>query len=170
MLVLVLGHGLLSWRPGSASTFVCMFEHEKLQVYQLTRELNREIARLTRIASKGNYDHIDQTVRCGGSMGRNIAEASGEWSPKEKAKFYRYAKRSGAECAARLDILVDYNMLREEDTVYAKELLERIIAMLVRLIHRFEGGAPGRPSKRETPSPSTSTRTDPNFPARARNP
>lgn len=156
--------------PQKPIIFAYMFEHEKLQVYQLTRELNREIARLTRIAAKGHYDHIDQTVRCGSSMGRNVAEGSGEWSPKEKAKFYRYAKRSGTECAACLDILVDYDMLREEDTVYAKELLGRIIAMLVRLIQLFEGGAQGRPAKREPASPSTSTRTDPKFRARARSP
>ena len=92
-----------------------MFEHERLQVYQLARELNREICRLTKIAAKGCADHIDQIVRGGASIARNLAEGSGEWSPKEKAKFYRYAKRSATECCAALDVMVDYEMLRESE-------------------------------------------------------
>ena len=123
-----------------------MFEHEKLEVYQLARELNREIYRLTKIASAGAYEHLNQLVRSGASLPRNIAEGGGEWSPKEKAKFYRYAKRSGAECAASLDVLVDYEMLRESDTQHAKELLRRIIPMLVKLIQLFESGGP-RPTR-----------------------
>jgi four helix bundle protein len=121
-----------------------MFEHERLEVYQLARELNREICRLTKIASAGPYDNVNQIVRAGGSLSRNLAEGSGEWSPKEKAKFYRYAKRSGAECAASLDVLVDYEMLRESDIKHAKELLRRIIPMLVKLIQLFESGGPRR--------------------------
>src|SRR5688500_10091745 len=132
-----------------------MFEHEKLQVYQLSRELNREIWRITKISSRGYSDHLDQLVRAGSSITRNLAEGSGEWSPKEKAKFYRYAKRSACECAAALDVMVDYEMLRESDIAYAKELLARIIPMLIKLIKLFEGGAPNRAS------PSTRTGTNP---------
>jgi four helix bundle protein len=146
-----------------------MFEHEKLQVYGLSRELNCEICRLTKIASKGNYDHLDQLVRAGASITRNLAEGGGEWSPKEKAKFYRYAKRSAAEAAAALDVLVDYQMLRQVDTNDAKNLLAQIMPMLVKLIQLFEGGAPNRPSKRNgDPNPSTSP--DPKFRARANSP
>ena len=126
-----------------------MFEHEKLQVYHLSRELNREICRLTKIASKGCADHLDQVVRCGASIPRNLAEGTGEWSPKEKAKFYRYARRSATECCAAMDVLVDYEMLRESDVAHAKELLARIIPMLIKLIKLFEGGAPARKENKE---------------------
>jgi four helix bundle protein len=149
---------------------VSMFEHEKLQVYQLSRELHREICRLTKIAGRGHHDHIDQLVRSGSSISRNIAEGSGEWSTKEKAKFYRYAKRSATEGAAALDVLIDYEMLRDEDIIAAKELLARIIPMLVRLIQLFEGGAPQRGRAPKSASPSTSTGTSPEFRARARSP
>jgi four helix bundle protein len=151
-----------------------MFEHEKLQVYQFARELNREICRLTRICSKGSYDHIDQLVRCGSSIARNIAEGCGEWLPKEKAKFYRYSKRSAGEAVAALDILVDYQMLREADTAPAKELLAKIIPMLVKLIQLFESGGPKTKARDEgqdeNPIPRTSTSPVPNNRARARSP
>ena len=148
-----------------------MFEHEKLQVYALSRELNREICRLTKVAGRGHHDHLDQLVRAGSSIPRNIAEGSGEWSPKEKAKFYRYAKRSATEGAAALDVLIDYEMLRDEDTVAAKDLIARIIPMLVKLIQLFEGGAPNRRAgAANAGGPSTSTSPAPKFRARARNP
>jgi four helix bundle protein len=157
-------------RPGELCTFAPMFEHEKLQVYQLSRELNREICRLTKVASKGCADHIDQIVRCGASISRNLAEGSGEWSSKEKAKFYRYARRSATECCAALDVLVDYEMLRESDVAYAKELLARIIPMLIRLIKLFETGGQRRSDGQEFPRPSTGTSTSAEYRARSQSP
>lgn len=139
-----------------------MFEHEKLQVYQLGRELNREFARLAKLAGKGAYDHVDQLVRTGASITRNTAEGCGEWMPREKAKFYRYAKRSATEAAACLDVLVDYQMLREEQTRHAKELLGRIIPMLLKLIQKFEGGDVRTSSGGNgVDRPSTGTSTSP---------
>lgn len=117
-----------------------VFEHERLDAYRLAREFNRAVYRLTRLSRKGWHDHIDQQVRAAASILRNIAEGAGEWSPKEKAKFFRYAKRSADECAAILDTLVDYQMLRENEIEEAKELLGRIISMLIRLIKLFEAG------------------------------
>ena len=145
-----------------------MFEHEKLDVYRLARELNREVARLAKTASAGCYDHINQLIRCAASITRNIAEGSGEWSAKEKAKFYRYAKRSAAECAACLDVLVDYEMLRERDIVTAKEKLAAILPMLVKLIQRFEGGAQERSQERK--GPEHQPEPSPKLRARAQSP
>jgi four helix bundle protein len=34
----------------------------------------------------------------------NIAEGAGEFSPSEKARFYRMARRSATECAAILHV------------------------------------------------------------------
>ena len=140
------------------------FEHEKLDVYHMAREFNREVCRLTKIAGKGHYDHIDNLIRAGASMPRNIAEGSGEWRPKEKAVFFRYAKRSANECAATLDTLVDYDMLREQDIQHAKELLGRIIPMLIRLAKLFEVG---RPDKKATVT-AMGTGTEAETRARAR--
>ena len=136
-----------------------VFEHERLDVYHVAREFNREACRLTKIVGKGNYDHINQLVRGAASMPRNIAEGTGEWQPKEKAKFFRYAKRSADECAATLDTLVDYDMLREGDIQHAKELLGRIIPMLIRLAKLFEQGrSVRRTSGTGTAGPETEIR------------
>lgn len=156
-----------------------VFEHEKLDVYHVSREFNREVCRLMKIAGKGHYDHIDNLIRAGASMPRNIGEAGGEWSPKEKAKFFRYAKRSAAECAATLDALVDYDMLRGQDITHAKELLGRIIPMLVRLAKIFEEGRPATGNVTSTEKRAeagaksgtgTGARPQPDTRARARDP
>jgi four helix bundle protein len=79
----------------------------------------------------------------------NIAEGSGERSRKEKARFYRMARRSAAEAAAALDLaaIVD-PMLAPELAALQKELGE-IAAMLTTMIKRLE-----TPSPSPSPSPS----------------
>jgi four helix bundle protein len=49
---------------------------------------------------RGLGDLADQLRRASTSIVLNIAEGAGEYSPKDKAKFYRFAKRSAAECSA----------------------------------------------------------------------
>jgi 23S rRNA-intervening sequence protein len=45
-----------------------------------------------------------QLQRAGTSIALNSAEGAGEFSPHEKSRFYRMAKRSGTETAAILDV------------------------------------------------------------------
>ena len=64
-------------------------------------------------------------------MPLNIAEGAGETSPKEKARFYRMARRSGTECAAILDICARLQLV--SDLADARELLLRVVSMLIKL-------------------------------------
>jgi four helix bundle protein len=47
----------------------------------------------------------NQLRRATTSICLNIAEGAGEFSAKEKAPFYRIAKRAATECAAILDVV-----------------------------------------------------------------
>ena len=47
----------------------------------------------------------DQLHRAATSIPLNIAEGAGEFSPKDKARFYRIALRSATESAAILDLV-----------------------------------------------------------------
>ena len=73
------------------------------------------------------------------SIALNTAEGSGEFSPKEKVRFYRMALRSSAECAAILDVARRLDAISESKAQPGEALVNRIAAMLLALIRRHEG-------------------------------
>ena len=76
----------------------------------------------------------DQLMRAATSMPLNIAQGAGEFSPKDKARFYRIARRSGTESAAALDVCIRLGLARESEVQAGRELLRRIVAMLTKLV------------------------------------
>ncbi|HER20445.1 MAG TPA: four helix bundle protein [Chromatiales bacterium] len=80
------------------------------------------------------------------SIALNIAEGAGEFAAKEKARFYRMARRSATECATILDVVRELQLAREEQLEEAREQLRTIVAMLVGLVkHLDERGREGKP-------------------------
>ena len=109
-----------------------VLDHERLDVYRVARELNREVHRLTRKArfKAERRDVIRQVYRSSASIPLNLSEGCGETSEGRKAYFYRIARGSATELAASLDYMVDVSMLEESDIVTAKALIVRIVSML----------------------------------------
>ena len=122
-----------------------LLDHERLDVYNLARELTRACRTILEQVPPGRADLIDQCRRTNISVPLNIAEGAGEYAPKEKARFYRIAKRSATETAAVLDHLVDLNLLHPAEVNGAKLLLRRIIGALVKLILSTERLTDPRP-------------------------
>jgi four helix bundle protein len=83
--------------------------------------------------SRGRGYLADQLRRAATSIPLNIAEGAGEFSRRDKARFYRIARRSAAECAAILDVCRSLSLSSEQDITSGRELLNRIVAMLTRL-------------------------------------
>jgi four helix bundle protein len=110
-----------------------VLDHERLEVYQVARELSREIARLWKKARRGRADLIDQLLRATASVPLNIAEGNGERSPGRRAYFFRISRSSATEVSAALDHMVDMDLLKEEDIASAKTLIVRIVSMLIKL-------------------------------------
>ncbi|MCP4545095.1 MAG: four helix bundle protein [bacterium] len=109
------------------------FDHERLEVYQLAL---RFLALANLVASRlprGRSYLADQLRRAATSIVLNIAEGAEEFARDEKKRFYRIAKRSGAECAAVLDVARVITNNQIEERVEARGLLIRIVSMLVRL-------------------------------------
>ena len=52
--------------------------------------------------------------------------------------FYHIARGSATESAASLDELVDFALLSEERITAPKEVLARVVAMLIRMIRSLE--------------------------------
>jgi hypothetical protein len=75
----------------------------------------------------------------------NIAEGAGEFSPRDKARFYRIARRSATESAAILDVIEQRQNAPADKLASAQQLLVEIVSMLVRMIAiRARAGARAR--------------------------
>ena len=109
------------------------FDHEKLDVYQSTMEFVVIIETIIKQFPKGRGYLVDQLQRAGSSVPLNIAEGGGEFSPNEKIRFYRMARRSATECAGILDICMRLNLIDEPLNTRSRGLLLRIVSMLTKM-------------------------------------
>ena len=78
-------------------------------------------------------DHLD---RASTSVPLNIAEGNGKYAPKDRCRFFDIAHGSALECAAGLDTLVAKGKLTVEQIRPGKEILQRVVRMLMGLIKR----------------------------------
>ena len=118
-----------------------IFDHEKLEVYQL--ELNfvtwvtpliSEVKKNPEAMIREVCDHLD---RASLSMLFNTAEGNGKRQSKQRARFFDDARGSGCECAACLDALVAKGQCANERIIEGKQMLLRIVSMLSKLVDRF---------------------------------
>lgn len=112
------------------------FDHEKLDVYGAALDFISLAQGAVASFPRGLAPLADQLQRAAMSIALNTAEGRGEFSAKEKARFYRMALRSAAECAAMLDVAQRIGALSQAQVEESKQLLQRIAAMQAALIRR----------------------------------
>ena len=110
-----------------------MLDPSKLVVYQRALELLDELDAIQSAMPTGRAHLRDQLDRAATSIVLNIAEGAGEFSPADKQRFYRMAKRSATEAAAVLDILERRKAIAPPQLAGARDLLRQVVAMLVAL-------------------------------------
>jgi four helix bundle protein len=109
------------------------FDFEKLDVYRAAIAFVVLVDEINRSLPRGRAYLVDQLQRASSSIPLNIAEGAGEYARNEKVRFYRIAKRSATECASILDICFQLHLINEQHFAKARELLIRIVAMLIKL-------------------------------------
>ena len=111
-----------------------MLHFQKLDVYQRAIEFLALARRVLAQLPKGHAELADQLRRSAQSVPQNIAEGCGRSTRPDKARHYTIARGSAMESAAHLDVMQVEELI--EADLYARgiELLERIVAMLTRLI------------------------------------
>jgi four helix bundle protein len=104
--------------------------------YRRDRSLRNATQRrlLVRLPKRGTSDLKDQLKRAAQSIPQNIAEGAGKFTRADKARFYTIARGSAVECAAHLDVLQIEEFLDEENYRAGTQLLERVVAMLTKMI------------------------------------
>ncbi len=98
------------------------FDHEKLDVYQAAIDFVVVADNVVEHLPRGRAYLADQLNRAATSVPLNIAEGAGEFSPAEKARFYRMAKRSATECAAIFDVCRRLKVIEDRTFGAAREL------------------------------------------------
>ena len=119
-----------------------IFDHEKLDVYCVELGFITWIAVFLDDASQSSSQHrrelIDQLDRASLSVLLNTAEGNGKRQGRQRAKFFDDARGSAFECAACLDATVAKGLVSADRVCPGKQMLVRVVAMLSRLIDRFD--------------------------------
>ncbi len=129
-----------------------VFDHERLELYQTAIRFVVVANDVVELLPRGRGYLADQLQRAATSVVLNIAEGAGEFASKEKARFYRMARRSATESAAVLDVCKNLKLLAEERHAAGRDLLLQVVSMLVRMITNLggeEGMGTGRGRGRE---------------------
>jgi len=115
------------------------FGQDRLAVYKSSLEFIQLVEEFLDGVPVGRRHLLDQLDRASSSIVLNIAEGAGEFSPPEKARFYRMARRSATECVAILDI---FQIRGHSDTALlsaGRQNLWEIVAMLTSMINKMQG-------------------------------
>lgn len=119
-----------------------MFDHEKLDVYQLELKfltwVTDFLVELAAPSPISRRELIDQLDRASLSALLNTAEGNGKRQGRQRAKSFDAARGSAVECAACLDAAVAKRLCGVERVQSGKEMLVRIVSMLSKLVDRFD--------------------------------
>lgn len=110
-------------------------EHEKLRVYARAVDAAVLLEKVASIIPPFREDLRDQLRRASASIPLNVAEGASEFSPAEKARFYRIARRSCAECLSILDVLSGI-MGTSPALESGREPLKEVMGMLTTMVLR----------------------------------
>ena len=108
-------------------------ELHQLDVYRRALELYRMIGRMAAAFPRGEADLRSQMRRAARSVPFNIGEGVGKRG-KARAAAYEIALGEAKELVVALDCVEIDELASVEDVVAAQDLLDRICAMLTKLI------------------------------------
>ena len=104
-----------------------MFSYQKLEVYNLSKEIVKETYKITSKFPKSEiYGLISQMNRAAISISSNIAEGSGRETNKDKAHFISMAYGSLMEVSCQIEITTEIGYVD-------KEIYEKYIKLCVNL-------------------------------------
>lgn len=109
------------------------FDHERLDVYQVALEFFDLADEIVENLPRGRGHLADQLARASLSIVNNIAEGAGKFSKGDKRRYYLSAAGSATECAAMFDVCLRRKLTTDQVHRTGKQLLDRIVAMLVKL-------------------------------------
>lgn len=110
-----------------------MLSYEKLDVYQCSIKFLSLAHEISSALPKGQGDLADQIRRASMSIPLNIGEGAGKRTKPDCRKYFDIARGSAMECAAAVDVCRILEFIQVDKAKEAKDLLQRIVAMLTKL-------------------------------------
>ena len=109
-----------------------VFNHERLDAYQLALDVNRRIASLQLLdrLSRSDFRRIDQAAT---SIVLNIAEGNGRLSHLDHSRFIEIANRSNTKLAARIEMCAIRGAIGRDAAAELNRLLVRVDQMTAKL-------------------------------------
>ena len=112
-----------------------ILNHQKLDVYTVSREFVFECYRLTlSFPNEEKFGMVSQVRRAALSIYLNIAEAASRKSQIERKRYYEIARGSIIEIDAALDIAKGLNYFGKYDLTQLREKMIRCFKLLTGLI------------------------------------
>jgi four helix bundle protein len=108
-------------------------DHERLDVYHLALDFLVLANGVIEALPRGRSHLADQFTRASTSIVLNLAEGAGKHSKPDKRRYYLTARGSATESAALLDVCVRLKLLDEAGHKAGKEMLARVVSMLIKL-------------------------------------
>ena len=107
------------------------FSFERVKVWELSREIVREVFTLTKVfPNDERFGLIDQLRRAAVSIPSNIAEGSGRKSFKDQAHFVEIAYVSLMEVCCQLTVAVDLLYISSGEIEIVREHIESLSRQL----------------------------------------
>jgi four helix bundle protein len=115
-----------------------ILDHERLDVYRLALDFLVFAHQVIAALPRGHGHLCDQLMRASTSIVLNLAEGAGKHSKADKRRYYLSARGSATESAALLDVLSRLDLLNEDEHRAGKDMLVRVVSMLIKLAQSFE--------------------------------
>ncbi|HMA21769.1 MAG TPA: four helix bundle protein [Gemmatimonadaceae bacterium] len=120
-----------------------MGDYRDLRVWHEARVLAKRVRKVAAGMKGGeNAELRDQLTRAAMSVPTNIVEGSSHDSPREFARFLRYARASTSECEGHLVLASDFELVGEENFKSLSKSIEAVRKMLCGLIDKLDDSPP----------------------------
>jgi len=113
-------------------------DHERLDVYQVALDFLVFANGIIEALPRGRSQLADQFTRASTSILLNLAEGAGKLSKPDKRRYYLTARGSATESAALLDACLRLKLIPESTQSEGKEMLVRMVSMLIKLAQACE--------------------------------
>ena len=106
------------------------YSFENLEIWQLARNLQKDLWAIFYLSNFKNYSFQDQIMRAAISISNNIAEWNEKPTSKDKIKFLYIAKWSAAEVRSMIYASYDFWYINDEER---KKFLQQTITVSVKI-------------------------------------